>query len=202
MIIEYLGHSAFYLKGESFSVVTDPFSGIGYDVKRVRCDYALSSHAHFDHCYFDGVDADFCITETCHGFTAIPCWHDEACGAKRGANNAFYFEMDGLKVLHLGDLGQPYSNEAAEAFALPVDVLFIPVGGNYTIDAEGAAAYARRINAKVTVAMHYKTENSRIDVAPPDAFIALTGAQRVENCLEVTPSSISAIPRFIVVDFK
>ena len=49
MNIEYLGHSAFLLKGENFSVVTDPFSGIGYEMKRVDCDYVLSSHSHFDH---------------------------------------------------------------------------------------------------------------------------------------------------------
>ena len=93
MFVKYLGHSAFYLKGKEFSVVTDPFSDIGYVVERVDCDYALSSHAHFDHNYFDGVNARKNVTE-CYGpFTAIPCWHDEVCGGKRGANNAFFFEF-------------------------------------------------------------------------------------------------------------
>ena len=93
MLVKYLGHSAFYLKGKEFSVVTDPFSDIGYGVERVDCDYALSSHAHFDHNYFDGVNARKNVTE-CYGpFTSIPCWHDEVCGGKRGANNAFFFEL-------------------------------------------------------------------------------------------------------------
>ena len=200
MIIEYLGHSAFLFKGEDFSVVTDPFSGIGYDVKRVKCDYALSSHAHFDHNYFDGVDADRNVTETECGFTAIPCWHDEVKGGKRGCNNAFYFELDGLKVLHLGDIGQPYS-EVADLFKLDVDVLLVPVGGNYTIDADEAVRYANGIGARLSVAMHYKTKSSKIDIDAPDRFMSLTGGRWLENCFEITVENAASFPRFAAVRF-
>ena len=202
MYIEYLGHSCFYLKGGAFSVVIDPFSDIGYPLKRVKCDYAISSHNHFDHNNFEGVDADECITSSTPIFTAIDCWHDEAEGKKRGKNTAFYFELDGLKILHLGDLGEPFGTDK-ERFSLPVDILFIPVGGVYTVDAEEAYKYAEYIGARVTVIMHYATKNSTVGVAPPEEYFKTCGGYTVvENGFEITVKNIKDFPSTIKVDFE
>ena len=202
MYIEYLGHSCFYLEGEDFSVVIDPFGGIGIPLKRVRCDYALSSHDHFDHNNFSGVDAKREVTSSFGVFKAIECFHDEVSGLKRGKNRAFYFNMDGLNVLHLGDLGEPFSAESVKKFLLPVDVLFIPVGGKYTIDAENAAMYARAIGAKVTIPMHYKTRRNFVDIAPADEFLRASGEyKRIENGFEITRRNIGDFCRTTVIDF-
>lgn len=202
MKIEYLGHSCFNIVGKDISVVTDPFDGIGYTVKRVKCDYALSSHDHFDHNYFDGVDCKSRITQTRGIFKAIQTYHDEVSGLKRGKNNVFYFEIDGIKVMHLGDVGQLHS-EVKDKLALPVDVLLLPVGGTYTIDAAQALEYANGIGAGITVPMHYKTAESRIDVAPLSDFLGLidkwqtvSGSFNVEDYLEQGKNKI------IVFDFE
>lgn len=202
MYIEYLGHSCFYLKGEEFSVVTDPFGGIGIPLKRVKCDYALSSHDHFDHNNFSGVDAKRSVTSSFGNFKAIECFHDDAFGQKRGKNRAFYFNIDGLNVLHLGDLGEPFSEENAKKFLLPADVLFIPVGGRYTIDAAEAARYARAIGAEVTIPMHYKTRGNLVDVAPVDEFLKIVGKyERVANGFELTKRNIGDFCKTTVIDF-
>ena len=201
MDIEYLGHSAFLLKGENFSVVTDPFSGIGYEMKRVDCDYVLSSHSHFDHNAFDAVNARKIVTLAEGVFTCIPCWHDEVCGKKRGENNAFFFNMDGLNILHLGDFGEPFTKENAKKFAsLKVDVLFIPIGGTYTIDAIDAYEYAKVIGARLTIGMHFKTKKSKIDIALPEEFISISNATKVGNRLSVTLENISNLPKTVVMD--
>ena len=203
MYIEYLGHSAFLIKGKDFSVVTDPFSGIGYEMKRVDCDYALSSHGHFDHNAFDVVNAKENISSSKGLFKCIPCWHDEVCGKKRGTNNAFYFNVDGLNVLHLGDFGEPFSSENVQKFlGLKVDVLFLPIGGTYTIDAVDAVEYSNAIGATLTVGMHYKTKNSRIDIDSPHEFIKLSNAKTIKNGFELNEENISSFPKTVVVDFE
>ena len=202
MYIEYLGHSCFYIRGEAFSVVTDPFSGIGYPLKRVRSDFVLSSHGHFDHNNFDGVDCDVRVTGSYGQFTAIPCYHDEASGTKRGENNAFYFNVDGLNVLHLGDLGEPFDLVSASKFSLPVDVLFLPVGGVYTVDAKEAKKYADHIGARVTVIMHYKTARSNINIAEPEEYLSICGGyQKVENGFEITAENICNYKKTLIVSF-
>lgn len=202
MFIEYLGHSCFYIKSEDFSVVTDPFSGIGYPLKKVYCDYALSSHGHFDHNNFGGVNAGLNVTESTEKFTAIACFHDDAHGAKRGKNNAFYFKADGLSVLHLGDLGERFSISSARKFNLPVDVLLIPVGGNYTIDATEALKYINFIGAKVNVPMHYKTKNSNIDIDGLDKFLDAAGEYKaVRNGINITAENINGFSKITVIDF-
>ncbi|MCI5838040.1 MAG: MBL fold metallo-hydrolase [Christensenellaceae bacterium] len=171
MIIEYLGHSCFFIKTKNYSVVTDPFDGIGYKMKKVTCDYALVSHLHFDHSFSQGLNAGRVITQPNPIFQGVKCYHDDENGRKRGQNTAFYFDADGMRVLHLGDLGEKFSEENAKKFKVGADILFIPVGGNYTITGKEAAQYAKAIGAKVTIPMHFKTDKCTIDIAPPAEFL-------------------------------
>ncbi len=196
MKIEYLGHSCFYFKGEEFSVVLDPFGDIGYPLKRVKADYALSSHAHYDHNFFEGVDCGKCIEEDTPPFYAIDCFHDEVSGLKRGKNKAFYFTLDGILVLHLGDLGEPFTEKAAEKFCIKPDVLLIPVGGKYTVDGKDAYLYAKKIGAKITVPMHCNLEGASVDVSSPKEFLSLVGEyQTVKNKLELTRSQLDDLDK-------
>lgn len=192
MYVEYLGHSSFFIKTKNFSVVTDPFEGIGYKVKKVTCDYALLSHLHYDHSYAQGVNSKFVITQPNAIFSGIKCYHDECHGRKRGQNMAFFFEAEGFKILHLGDLGEKFSEENAKKFKIGADVLFIPVGGTYTISGKEAAQYAKYIGARVTIPMHYKTANSNLDISTPAEFLScFTDYKTVKNGFEITSDNIS-----------
>lgn len=190
MIIEYLGHSSFFLQGFTKSVVTDPFNGIGFDMKRVTCDYCTVSHNHFDHNFTAGVNAKKIITASEDGFLAIDSYHDPRLGALRGANRIFVFEIDGIKFCHMGDIGEYFTDRLVEEIG-ETDVLFIPVGGNYTIGGAEAAKYAQAIKAKITVPMHYRTKSSEIDISDAGDFLRrMPNVVRVSNPTELTKESL------------
>ena len=175
MNIEYLGHSCFAVRG-SFSVVTDPFGDIGYEMKKTEADFCLLSHGHFDHCAAENVsgakvvrsESDVALAKDI-SLECVPTFHDRSGGKLRGKNNVYKFIVDGVCFCHFGDLGEDFSNETAKRIG-ECDVLFIPVGGNYTIDAATAEKFAAATSAKLIVPMHFKTPRSNIDIEGLDDF--------------------------------
>lgn len=176
MKIEYLGHSCFLFTYGNTRIVTDPFSGIGYEMPPVAAEYVTKSHDHFDHNYVKGVEGVKEVFDKPGKYTAggvkiegVLCSHDDEGGKKRGKNVAFTFDFGGFTVCHLGDLGEGFSKERAAAFGQP-DVLLIPVGGTYTVDAATAARYVCAIRPKLVIPMHYRTQDCALDIAPLSAF--------------------------------
>ena len=200
MRLRYLGHSCFLLTAENGTrIVTDPYSGIGYDMPRVAADYIVCTHGHYDHAYTDGVSCpqppvvragEYDLGGVrARGFDSF---HDEVRGAKRGKNVVFVFEADGVRVCHMGDIGQPCTEEFAQRLG-SIDVLLLPVGGTYTVDAAGAMEYVKAIAPKIAVPMHYAAGGT-IDIAPPGAFLALAekaGMHR-ESCRELNVQKTAA----------
>ena len=185
MRITYLGHACFLIEGKEKSVVTDPFKDIGYDVERVEADYCTVSHGHFDHNNVDGVCVKEVVNGARSGFLAIDSYHDGHLGALRGKNIIFKFEIDGIKICHLGDLGEYFSQDLVDEIG-EVDVLFIPVGGKYTIDHVEAVKYANAISAKITIPMHYATPYSNIDVGEVKPFLKrMAGVEYVDRSVVV-----------------
>lgn len=186
MKIEYLGHSCFAFEANGARFLTDPYTGVGYEMPPAQADYVTCSHGHFDHAYLDGVrgvreviSATGVYERAGVKITGIPCFHDEVCGAKRGKNIAFLFDREGVRLCHMGDIGEPPSERLLSAVGSP-DVLFIPVGGTYTVDAAGALAYIRAIRPRVAVAMHFSSPGCTLDIGGADALSAAGG-----QCLRV-----------------
>lgn len=189
MKIEYLGHSCFKLtESTGISVVCDPYdTTVGYDLPELTCDAVTVSHHHFDHDYVKAVKGNPVIIDrecsyelTGVEINAIKSFHDGVRGKKRGENLIFKFRMDGIDICHLGDLGEACSSELIDLL-LPVNVLLIPVGGNYTIDAEMAKEYVDRIMPDVVIPMHYRDKGGRIDVEKVDEFTDLFDEEYVEE---------------------
>ena len=211
MKIEYLGHSCFKLtESTGTSVVCDPYGAdVGYEMAEVNANAVTVSHHHYDHdatakvkgnpvildkeCSFDlpGVD-----------ISAIKSFHDNVRGKARGENVIFKFRMAGIDVCHLGDLGEACSAELIDLI-LPVNVLLIPVGGNYTIDAEMAKEYVDRIMPDIVIPMHYREKGCKIDIEKVDAFLDLFDEESVteseESSLEVMRSDLGEDTRVIVL---
>ena len=187
MKIRYLGHSCFeFTESTGTTIVTDPYGDIGFKMPKTRAHAVTISHAHFDHNNTKAVDGDPVIFEREGQYeiggvnlSAIKSYHDDENGNIRGENLIFKFRMDGVEVCHLGDLGEECSSSLIEAL-LPVHVLLIPVGGNYTIDARLAKEYVDRIMPSYVIPMHYKTKGLDIDVEKPDDFIDLFEEEDVE----------------------
>ena len=163
MKITYLGHASFLLETAAGTrIVTDPYAQDILPHPVVMAHVVTSSHEHGDHCDFSQVKGDYVIvnTEKAATFldvkiTCVPCFHDEVQGKKRGHNRAYIFEADGLKIVHLGDLGEAPTPALIDACA-GADALMIPVGGTYTLTGEEAAAAVKALQPKLILPMHYR----------------------------------------------
>lgn len=166
MIINYFGHSYFFIEGKDYSIAIDPFSNVGLDEVKVNSDYVFCSHNHFDHQNASLVSGAKPVKNG-YPFEIISCYHDEKGGALRGKNDILVFEIDGFRCAHLGE----YENQDIINKLKGVDLLFIPVGGKYTIDSVGAYEYAVKTGAKAVVPMHYKAGSSKIDIQGVKPFL-------------------------------
>lgn len=210
MIICHHGHSEFLLEtADGFRILTDPYDAhVGYPMKKVPCDAVTVSHGHGDHCYVEKAEGSFAVadqagvTHLAADVTAqgICSFHDECEGQKRGSNLMFIIECDGLRIAHLGDLGA--WDDALAAQLKDIDILLIPVGGFYTIDAQSAAALVRKIRPRITIPMHYKTAvNADWPIAPLDDFLEEMEAANAPHMplLRVTKEDLSEHPALIVL---
>ena len=183
MLIRHIGHAEFLIETESgLRIVTDPYdASCGYPVQKLTADVALVSHHHHDHDAVDLLEGNPRVIDAAGEYTlesgvtltALTGDHDEEGGTKRGKTLHFLLEAEGLKAVHLGDLGTGLTRENAERLKNP-DILMIPVGGFYTIDAAQAKAAAEELNARTILPMHYKTRyNADWPISGPEAFLAL-----------------------------
>lgn len=187
MDIFYSGHSSFRLKGKTATVVTDPFDPkmVGFKYPSTEADIVTISHDHDDHNKADLIKADpkiisgpgeYEIKEvTILGF---PSFHDSKKGEERGKNTIYVFEIDGIRVCHLGDLGEKLSETLIEALG-EIDVLLIPVGGTYTIGSREAVELVQDIEPSYVLPMHFladgmnKTSFEKLE--PVDPFLREVG---------------------------
>ena len=167
MKLKWLGHSCFEITLNNGKVlVTDPYDEtVGYPPLHVRADAVLSSHAHFDHNYFAAVEGDPRIVNQAGSYevcgakvTAVPTWHDDACGAKRGSNLIFVIEADNLRVAHLGDLGHLPETDDQKAALTGLDAMLIPIGGFFTIDTPQAVSIIETFKPRCAIAMHFRNK--------------------------------------------
>ncbi len=178
--VRWIGHAMFLAEDDmGVRVVTDPYDeSIGYEIPELEADVVTVSHGHYDHANVSAIKNDPSIVDKAGDSTAagisfrgIPTFHDQKRGEERGENLVFTWEMGGLRLTHLGDLGHLLSEEQVEELA-GTHVLFVPVGGIYTIDARGAAAIVRAISPGIAVPMHYKTESLRLPVSGVEPFLS------------------------------
>lgn len=163
MDITYLGHSSFKLRGKHVTVVTDPFgSMVGLPFpKHTSADIVTISHNHEDHNAVGVVEGNPFVVQGAGeyevkgvGIVGIGVFHDETGGTKRGKNTMYRIELDGMSVVHLGDLGHELSSAQVDSLD-GVDILLVPVGGIYTIDAAGAAKMVSEVEPSIVIPMHY-----------------------------------------------
>ena len=186
MQITWYGHSCFLLEnGAGVRVLTDPCDpSVGYTLSGVACDIVTVSHGHHDHNYVEAAVGAPNVIDTAGPHMALdvpitgyPSWHDEARGQKRGANILFLLELDGVRVLHLGDLGHMLFDDALAELG-HVDVLLCPVGGTYTIDAAEAARVVAAIDPQICIPMHYKTSACTLPIGGVEPFLRAIGETR------------------------
>jgi len=201
MKVRWFGQSSFLLTGDDHAVFVDPFGdmsaaaahGLVFDyppIEGVEADLLLVTHEHGDHNGVEVVGGSPAVIRSVAGrfespvgeVVGIASEHDDAAGTRRGANVVYVFTLDGLRVAHFGDFGQPALRPEQHDALGEVDVLIVPVGGGPTIGGAPAAELVRRVAPRLVVPMHYRTQQISF-LEPPDAFLDALGA-RVERLAE------------------
>lgn len=210
MDIFWLGYACFRLRGKNVTVIIDPFPpDLGYNLGKPEAEIVAITHGHPGHSYVQGVAGDAKQVagpgeyEIAGVFiTGVASFHDDKDGGLRGKNTMYLFEMDGVTVCHLGDLGHVPSSKMVGDLG-KVDVLLLPVGGVTTIDAAGAAEVMRRLGPRIVVPMHYKTANLTRELQPVDRFLKEVGVKDAlpQPRLSVSSANLPANLQVVLLEY-
>lgn len=186
--ITWYGQSCFKIESRETTLAFDPFSKeIGLTPPRFRADVVLVTHGHPDHANVETFPGEpFAISgpgeyET-RGIavSGIATFHDAAEGKDRGLNTIFRIETEGMVLAHMGDFGEAKIREETLDALGDVDILFVPVGGTYTIDGETAADIVNQVEPRIVIPMHYALPGLKVKLAPVNDFLKAHGAKGEE----------------------
>jgi len=195
MEIVYFGQSCFRIRAKEATIVTDPFHTTEYlslKPPKLEADIITVSHSHEDHNNVESVSGTvnrpkpFIIDApgeyevsgvSVFGFGA---YHDKQQGKERGKNNIFIIVADGLRLVHLGDLGQKLDEKLKEEVSEP-DVLFVPVGGKVTLDSSEAVDLVSQLQPKIVIPMHYRLPGGNAELDPVENFMKEIGLEQFEQ---------------------
>ena len=159
MKITYIGHACFLIEdNEGHRLAIDPYqpgSVPGLADHGLTADQVVCSHGHYDHDDAKGVKKPSQSWNGSFDITTVSSFHDDVKGAARGLNNITIVNVDGCKIVHMGDIGCELTASQLDQIR-GCDVLLIPVGGHYTIDSKQAFAMTKAISPKVVIPMHYR----------------------------------------------
>jgi L-ascorbate metabolism protein UlaG (beta-lactamase superfamily) len=210
MEITWYGRACFRLKGRDATVITDPCPpSTGFVAGKHDVDLLTLSHDHPDHTYTRSITAGLTLKHPgeyeFHDLlvAGIGSFHDAVGGQERGRNVIFSFEVDGVHIAHLGDLGHLLSEEQLTELG-PIDVLLVPAGGMFTVTPAEAAEVVSQISPKIVIPMHFAIDGASSDLQPVDKFLqelAVSEAIRQPKAV-VTPSSLPDETQLILLDAR
>lgn len=216
MDIYWLGQAYFKLKGKKATVILDPFKSefTGLKLpKDLSADIALSSHNHDDHNNTEAIASstgqkvmvfkdpgEYEVAGVV--ITGITSFHDNSNGSERGKNTIFHLIFDGLNIVHLGDLGQSQLTEEQVTQVGETDILLVPVGSVYTIDAKKASDIVSQLEPKIIIPMHYKIEGLKFELEGVEGFLKEMGAEGVTPVpkLSITKEKLPEEPVVVVLN--
>jgi len=187
MKVKWLGHACFLITSkDGLRIITDPYAvagGIKYAPVTEAADVVTVSHDHGDHNNVSTVQGKPEIVRGSGArsaggiqFRGISTYHDASQGQQRGANTVFCFNVDGLALCHLGDLGHALDQSQVNEIGA-IDILFVPVGGYYTIDAPVASQTVEQLRPRIVIPMHFRTPRCEFPIADAEDFVK--GKQQV-----------------------
>ena len=211
MEIIWYGHSCFRLRAKEGTVVTDPFSKeIGYNLPRLTADIVTISHDHPGHNNAAAIKGNPRIIKNPGEYEVkgififgVQTYHDRRKGRDRGGNTVYIFEMEGLSIGHLGDLGHIPTQDQMDLLS-DLDILLIPVGGKSTLNAAMAAEVINLIEPRIVIPMHYRTPQVKMKLDSVDIFLKEMGVKAGEPppSLKVTPSSLPEDTQIVLLSIK
>jgi len=213
--IWFLGQACFKVKGKNVSLVFDPYDPgfTGLPALKTDADIVCVSHQHQDHNNTSAVKATeegvepFVIAgpgeyeKVGVNIVGVDSFHDDSQGSERGKNTIYVATVDDVNIVHLGDLGQKTLAQEQVEILSSCDVLFIPVGGIYTIEAKDAPDLIAQLEPKIIVPMHYKLPGLKFDLADVSSFFTVMGKEKPEPLakLSVSKDKLPEEPEIILL---
>ena len=213
MKLTFNGHACVTLEASDGRVVVmDPYRSGAFGGKlshapvQVRADVVTITHYHVDHSHVgpELADSDGVLPPVVDrsgraagfDFTVRTTYHDRVGGTHMGLTGMVSFEIDGLRVAHLGDIGCPLTAEDVAALG-PIDVLLWPVGGTYTLGPEDAPMVLDALKPTLAIPLHFEHPRCQLGMAPVEALF-----EHVPGCQRLGGSSVSTdegLPEGVVV---
>ena len=214
MKIKWYGHASFLITSDQgVKIIVDPYEPgfmgqLTYGQIGDSADFVLVSHEHGDHNHAATLPGSPKVVKgtgakTISGIPVkgISAFHDRSNGSERGVNTIFTLSVDGIRICHLGDLGHILSGKELAEIGL-VDLLLLPVGGYFTVDAGEATQIAEQIKPKILIPMHFKTEKCGFPIAPVEDFLKGKPKVKRPGVSEATidQSSLSQATEILVLE--
>ncbi len=201
MIITWCGHSCFKIQNklnDGVTLTTDPFDKeIGLKPPAFESDIVTVSHDHADHNNVKVLRGNPFVIDSAGEYDVkgvavhgVETFHDSKKGKDRGVNVIYKISMDDIIMAHLGDLGHALTEKQLEVL-VGIDILFVPVGGKYTLDAKGAVAVVSQIEPRIVIPMHYKTDKLKMDLDGVEGFVKELGIKPTNEAkLKITKKDL------------
>lgn len=207
MNIVWKGQSCFHVssnqgKDGQVNIIIDPFDeSTGLKVPKMEADIVLVSHQHHDHNNVKAVSGNPFLIEGPGEYeirevfvNGINSFHDNSQGKEKGSNTIFVVEVEGVRICHLGDLGQKeLTSEQVERIG-DVDILMIPVGGNFTIDSKEAIKIMSQVEPSIVIPMHYAIPKLKIKLDGVDKFLKTMGIKKLDPLPKLSVKKKDILP--------
>lgn len=184
---KWFGHGCFRVRGREATIILDPVGkSTGYSLPRQKADIVTVSHMHPGHHALGSVQEGYFLIDGPGEYevsevsiTGIRTFDEKQGGDKQGGkecgyNTIYIFELEDVRICHLGDLAHPLTESQAEGLE-GVDVLLIPVGGGHALDAQGATEVIGQIEPHIVIPMHYRTASGDANLDDLTAFCQALG---------------------------
>lgn len=191
MDITWYGQACFKIKAKDVSVVIDPFDSGFTGLKLPRpadltADIVIKTHDHQDHNFLKAVGGDPVVVAGPGEYelkgavvVGVATFHDKKEGAERGKNVVYNIEIDGVNIVHLGDLGHQLSEVQLTAIG-PCDIVLVPTGGTYTITAKEATEVVSQLEPRIVIPMHYAITGLKVPFTAVEVFLKEMGVEGLE----------------------
>lgn len=204
----FFGHNCIRIKAREATILTDPVGrNTGYAMPKQTVDIVTLSHEHQGHANLAAVKPEYQVVRgpgeyEMHGvfITGIRTYHDAERGKLRGYNTVYIFELEGMRICHLGDLGHALNDEQAEAMG-ECDVLIVPTGGGHVIGPDSAAEIVAQLGPKIVIPVQYATSIGDAKLGGLDAFCKALGVEipALEEKLVLRQSDLGETLRLVAL---
>jgi L-ascorbate metabolism protein UlaG (beta-lactamase superfamily) len=189
MNISWYGQSCYKIDTKDAVLAIDPYGKeIGLTPPRFQADLVLVTHQHPDHSNAASIAGEPRVITSPGEYEVkgvavrgIPSFHDREEGRERGPNTIYRIDAEGMSLVHLGDFGEEKLREETLEAIGDVDILFVPVGGTYTVDGNTAAKIVNQIEPRVVIPMHYAIPGLSVKLDAVEPFLKAYGAQGAEK---------------------